>query len=120
MQVPKSASALGSVPAANGEPGTAVNAPLAELTAKAEMSLLPSLPTNTYFLSLVPTIAWGDVPVATGVPTAASAPLVASTVYAETVLSPALATEENCEHTTATSVTFAACTLIRPLLTTQS
>src|SRR5689334_9622628 len=102
--------ALGSVPAGNGEPGTAVNAPLAELTAKAEMSLLPSLPTNTYFLSWVPIIAWGDVPsVATGVPTAASAPLVASTVYAETVLSTALATYENCEHTTLTCVTVAVC-----------
>ena len=44
--------AWGSVPAAKGEPGTAVNAPVVVLTAKAETSLLPSLPTKTISLVL--------------------------------------------------------------------
>ena len=44
------------------------------------MSLLPSLPTNTYLLSSGTDDRVGDVPVATGGPTAASAPVEASTV----------------------------------------
>ena len=99
----KTATALGLVPAANGEPGTVVSAPLLGSTANADTSLLRLLLTYKYFLSIVPAIAEGPRSAATGGPTENNAPLVASMENVEMLSAPEFATKENSPHTMLTS-----------------
>src|SRR4029077_10498321 len=95
----KTATAPGLVPAANGEPGTVVNAPLPGSTANAETSLLRLLLTYKYLLSkylsaIVLAIAVGPRSAATGGPTDSNAPLVASMENSEMLSAPEFATKK--------------------------
>src|ERR1700682_508439 len=94
-------------PAANGDPGTGVSAPLLASTANADTSLLPLLPTYRCPLSGVPAIEYSDRPPVATVFTETIAPVVASMPNAEMVLSVEFVTYANSPHTMPTLVTLA-------------